>query len=330
MVEYVRTGLFRHDKFTDVQRAAYVSNDLHWGLTHKCNTHGWTGMAEDKALATMLLSAGEVPTPEILGVIDVSPRIYPGVTQIGTADQLRDLVLANLAQGIFGKIVDGMVSFGAFRIETADATHLTCAGHAPMTYDSFLADFVGENTYILQHSLTNHSALAPYAGALATVRMVNLVQDDGVYCPLAVIKLPQGENIADAFWRPGNLASEVDVDTGEIRTVTERGRYEVTFHDDHPEHAGLMGLKLPHWDDLREINARAAQIFAPIRYQSTDIAITEDGPVVIELNYGGGFDLPQYASGRGMLTPEVRSFFESHGCRFEGEAKKKWSLFGRR
>ncbi|MEP2027918.1 MAG: sugar-transfer associated ATP-grasp domain-containing protein [Paracoccaceae bacterium] len=323
MVEYIRNGLFRNDNFTDEQRAAYISNDLHWDITHTCNNKSWSGAAEDKVLATTLMSAGGVPVPPILAVIDKSSRIYPGITKIGTAEQLRDVVMPNIEGGLFGKIVDGMVSFGAFRIEAADDTHITCSGHDPITYEKFVSEFVGENAYVLQNNLENHPEIGRYASALATVRMVNMVKGDGVFCPLAIIKLPQGNNIADAFWRPGNLASEVDVETGVIQTVAERAEMEVTFHDDHPMSSGLKGLKLPFWDELLEINARAANIFAPIRYQSTDIAITADGPVIIELNYGGGFDLPQYASGRGMLTPEVRSFFEECGVDFGDKPKAK-------
>lgn len=325
MVEYVRHGLYRHDRFTDGQRAAYISNDLHWDIVSRCNNPGWSSAAEDKVLAGTILATGGVPVPPILGVIDRSPRLYPGIPKITAPEALRDVLGAHPGP-VFGKIVDGMVSFGAFRIESSDDTHLTCAGHAPMTHAAFLDDFVGANAYLLQPALDNHPEIARYAPALATVRMVNMVREDGVFCPLAVIKLPQGGNIADAFWRPGNLACEVDVATGAIRTVAERTGPEITFHADHPQVPGLMGMTLPHWQDLIEINARAARLFAPIRYQSTDIAITPDGPVIVELNYGGGFDLPQYASGRGMLTPEVRAFFESHGWSFE--ARKKRSLFG--
>lgn len=328
MIEYVRNGLFRKDNFTEDERAAYISNDLHWDLTHKCNDQAWSGTAEDKVLATLLLTAGDVPVPAIEAVLDSSPRIYPNLKKISTAADMRDLVLANRDSGLFGKILDGMVSFGVFRVEQADETHLTCSGHDTMTYEAFMSDFVGSNAYVVQKTLTNHSDLAPYASALATVRMINMVRDDEVFCPQAIIKLPQGNNIADAFWRPGNLACAIDVASGAILTVAERTGAEVTFHEDHPENAGLMGMKLPYWDDLIKINARAAQIFAPIRYQSTDIAITQDGPVVVELNYGGGFDLPQYASGKGMLTPGVRAFFESHGCTFEAPRKK--GFFGRR
>jgi len=326
MVEYVRHGLFRHDRFTDEQRAAYISNDLHWDMTHKCNNRAWSGAAEDKVLAGTILAAGGVPVPPILAVIDRSPRLYPGIAKITSPEALRDVLCAQ-GGAVFGKIVDGMVSFGAFRVDGADSTHLRCAGQPPMTYAGFLDDFVGANAYLLQPALENHPEIARFAPALATVRMVNMVREDGVFCPLAVIKLPQGGHIADAFWRPGNLACEVDVATGAIRTIAERAGPEIAFHEDHPQVPGLMGMTLPHWQKLIEINARAAQLFAPIRYQSTDIAITPEGPVIVELNYGGGFDLPQYASGRGMLTPEVRAFFESHGWSFE-PLKRKLSLLG--
>ncbi|WP_420584085.1 sugar-transfer associated ATP-grasp domain-containing protein [Ruegeria sp.] len=169
-----------------------------------------------------------------------------------------------------------------------------------------------------------------YASALATVRMVNLVRENDVFCPMAVIKLPQGENIADAFWRPGNIACSINVESGKIETVTRRADMEVEFLEDHPETDGLMGLQLPFWKELIEINDLAARTFAPIRYQSTDIAITDAGPIMVELNYGGGFDLPQYASGKGMLTPEVRKFFEGFGYDFDAQPKKKGWFFGRR
>ena len=40
-----------------------------------------------------------------------------------------------------------------------------------------------------------------------------------------------------------------------------------------------------------------------------DIAITPAGLMLIEINTGGSFTLPQFASGRGFLTDEVRAFF---------------------
>ena len=327
LVEYIRNGLYDLDRYTEEERAAFISNDLHWPITYKCSDKNWTAAAEDKMLAATILSAGGVPVPDTVAVLDTSPRLYPNTKKISTAAEFRTLLTEHAGETLFGKIVGGMVSFGAFRIEYADETHVHCSGHAPMSFQDFMDIFVGNHAYVLQRELQNHSGFADYCSALATVRMVNLVTPEGVKNPLAVIKLPQGKNIADAFWRPGNLACEVDVATGRIRTVTLRG-IETEFLEDHPEVPGLMGLELPYWPELLKINEQAARIFAPIRYQSTDIAITATGPVVVELNYGGGFDLPQYTSGRGMLTPEVRDFFKN--CGVDLKARKKKGFFSRR
>lgn len=183
-----------------------VSNELHWPIANKCNPQSWSSAAEDKALADTIMRAGGVAVPQSLGVVDRSGRAYPGLRHVRTADDLRALLSEAGPGRLFCKIVDGMVSFGAFRIDDHDATHIHCSGQASVTYADFLDGMIGDQAYLVQRELVNHTALESYAHALATVRMVNLLDDNGVTVPFAAIKLPQGHNIADAFWREGNLA----------------------------------------------------------------------------------------------------------------------------
>jgi len=328
--EYIRWGLFDPDRHDEAQRNAFISNDAHWPIVHSVNPRSWQSTAEDKVIAATILNAGGVPVPDSVGVIDKSQRLYPGLPTLATPDALRGL-LTDLGPGeIFGKIHNGMISLGAFNIRASDSTHIHCDGFDPMTYEDFLTHFVGENSYLLQKRLENHSALNPYASGLATVRMINLVRENDIFTPFAIISMPQGDNIADTLWRSGNIACDIDVASGAIRTVVTREGPEIAFLPDHPATAGLMGMVLPHWDLLVETNARAARLFGPIKYQSTDIAITQDGPVIVELNYGSGFGLPQNASGRGLLTPEVVAFFEQHGATLGANAPaKKKGFFSR-
>lgn len=51
----------------------------------------------------------------------------------------------------------------------------------------------------------------------------------------------------------------------------------------------------------------------PVRYQSMDMAILADGPWMVEVDYGGVFNLPRLASGRGLLKDEAREFLRSRG-----------------
>ncbi|WP_224815089.1 sugar-transfer associated ATP-grasp domain-containing protein [Hasllibacter sp. MH4015] len=337
MEEYLRWGLYDDTRFDDAKRAEFISNDVHWPIAHKVNKRSWQASAEDKMMAASVLSTGGVAVPETVAVIDHSQRIYPGIEKVGSPEQLRDVIKALGTSKLFGKMRDGMVSFGAFRVRDADATHIICDGLDPMTYEAFFREHLAGDAYLLQRRLDNHSDLDPFASGLATVRMLNLVRQQDVYCPIAIISMPQGDNVADTLWRSGNIACEVDVASGQIKTIVRRNGHDIDFLPDHDVNAGLMGMTLPHWDKLREMNERAARIFEPIKFQSTDIAITQDGPVVVELNYGSGFGLPQNASGRGLLNPVVRGFFEQNGINFDGQAgteekkaKGGFSLFGKR
>lgn len=333
IAEYIRWGLFYEDRFTEEERLKFISNSLHWPIAHKCNVNGWRSAAEDKVLAGTILNAGGVKTPETVAVIDKSARSYPGLQKLSTPEAIRDFVLSFGAEQLFGKIVDGMLGVGVFSVKGADQTHIVCSGHAPMTYSEFLTNFLGDDAYMLQRRLENHSDIGRFCSALATVRMVNLVQDGRIDCPVAVISMPQGDQIADTLWRSGNIACSIKAETGEIESVVTRSGPGIDFLEDHPTVKGLMGMKLPHWDALREMNERAARLFAPIRYQSTDIGITQDGPVIVELNYGGGFGLPQNAPGRGLLTPTMENFLTDCGVNLGAQSKEKkpgLRLFGKK
>src|SRR3546814_11697609 len=67
----------------------------------------------------------------------------------------------------------------------------------------------------------------------------------------------------------------------------------------------LVGTRLPHWQALRRLNDACARLFAPVRSQSLDIALTDSGPVVVEVNVGGSCLLTQLASGQGFPPEET-------------------------
>src|SRR5262249_8062418 len=151
-----------------------------------------------------------------------------------------------------------------------------------------------------------------------TVRTMNLVWPDRIDTPITLFKIPVADNVADNYWRSGNLLANVDPASGEIRRVVTGSGASLQEHETHPETGEkLVGLKLPMWFDLLRMNEAAARLYAAVRYQSLDIALTPDGPCVVEINSGGSFKLPQLATGRGFLTPRVRAFFESAGWKFK-------------
>ena len=73
----------------------------------------------------------------------------------------------------------------------------------------------------------------------------------------------------------------------------------------HPEtNERVTDVILPMWDEVLKMVHDVARLYSPVKFQSVDLAITEKGPAIVEINTGGSFYLPQMASGKGLLTDE--------------------------
>lgn len=312
--EYVQYGVYDRERHSPADQARFITNTLHWPITGVCCDMTWQATTEDKWLCSHILARSTIRVPETLAVIDRTERSYPDTTRIATAEQLRDFMTSPDVLPLFGKENRGICSFGAFLVLEADENAMFLKGEGWLRYDTCMDQFIGATPYLLQRLETNHGFFDRYTDSLATVRAYVLLGKDGSRIPFAILKLPSRDNVADSFWRPGNLACNLDLQSGKILTARSKDAFGTTDHSVHPgTGAPLLGETVPMWDRVLDLAYRCASIFHPVRYQSMDIAVIRDGPVLIEVNTGGGFDLPQLASGEGFLTDEVRDFFRSCG-----------------
>ena len=314
--EYVQFGVYDTNRYGPEDQARFLTNRLHWPITRICCDMTWQATTEDKWLCSHILAGTGIRVPETLAVIDTTERHYPGTRKITTAAEFRDFARSEENAPFFGKVNREICSFGAFLAEGSDEKAIRLKGHDPLSHEAFMERFVDETPYLLQRLERNHGFFDDFSDSLATIRVCILVDETEIRIPFAVLKLPSRDNIADSFWRPGNLACKVDVGTGEILVARSKDTLGTTDYTTHPETgAPLVGKVVPTWEGVLDLARRCAPIFRPLRYQSMDIAVTSEGPVLIEINTGGGFDLPQLASGEGFLTDEVREFFRACGYR---------------
>ena len=141
-----------------------------------------------------------------------------------------------------------------------------------------------------------------------------LVHDDGPEVYRAIWKVIAGKNMADNFWRRGNLLGAVDPENGRVYRVIRGVGPEQEEIETHPDTgAQVNDIVLPDWPRLIETGKLAASIFPELRIIALDIAICPQGPVVVEVNIGGALNLPQLATGTGMLEPRFVDFLEEVG-----------------
>lgn len=332
MENYLNHQLWDTDLHPDGAADLFVGSRTVWPVSHKVNPTSWWSAAEDKVMMQTMLSAHGLPMPETLAVVDTqSARLYPGISRIDNHRALRDLVLIHPPGSLFAKTLDGMIGRGALVIESADETQVKVTGFNPVPWEQAIDTIFGAHRYLIQKRLENHPAIAPYCTGAPSVRLPAFIDGQEVLAPLAALKMPCRGNVACAYWRMENLACGIDPETGEITRVAGHDGPFTTALPDHPETPGLLGLRLPDWDKVRALHEAAVRVFGDMPYQSTDIALTPDGPVLIELNYAGSFDILQNATGKGLLQPPIRQFFHDRGVPWTpGKRRRLFGLFSGR
>ena len=108
-------------------------------------------------------------------------------------------------------------------------------------------------------------------------------------CLRAAWKIPSGESVADNFWRSGNMLGGLDVDTGAVLRVLRRSAHGTEQVEVHPKTGtSFKGLVFPHWDQMRETVMRGAAALPSCHFQGWDVALTDRGPVLVEVEGDGG------------------------------------------
>ncbi|MEL6933721.1 MAG: sugar-transfer associated ATP-grasp domain-containing protein [Pseudomonadota bacterium] len=315
--EYIMYELYDRQKWNDEERTRFISAHIHWPLVKKCNNQSWWSVTEDKWLSAAILEHKKVPTPKSLAVFDTTQRIYPNITKLTTVKDCEEFFDSQTKFPIFAKSIDGMWSAGAFRIDACKDGQLKISGRDELVaLRDFPDKFLAGKSYIFQECLTPHSFFDGLTDAIATVRCLNLVDENGLTVPHAVLKLPSSGNVADNFWRAGNLICELDPENGRILGVVDRKDGELVRLDALPNSdRKLVGECLPDWDALRKVNEKVALMHSENHFGSTDISLTVDGPVVVEVNNGCAFELIQIATGKGFLTDDILEFFAKNNVK---------------
>lgn len=148
--------------------------------------------------------------------------------------------------------------------------------------------------------------------AICGVRIICLNGSDGVRPLQAAWKIAVPPNYIDNFHggRYGNLDADIDIATGEVIQVLNGYWPKATKIPSHPySHRPFQGFKLSGWRDLLEICRQGGAVFPLMKIHHWDFALTDRGPVILELNdLGGSLQI----HGRGLLTEETREFLKKY------------------
>jgi len=251
-------------------------------LNKRINPLGWTPQCAlaDKARFYARCAQAGLPHPETVATV-AGGVVAPGADPAG-----RELV-AKPADGEGG---DGVVMLGRF----ADAGELAAA--LPPTLRT------AKGTMVIQPRIATHPALADLAlGALPTVRVVTILDEAGrPEVVSATFRFASDPAAKVDNMKAGGLIAGVDLEAGTLGVACKG--YGGGDHEAHPvTGARIVGRALPDWAATAALCARAhAEAFADYALIGWDVAMTPDGPLLIEGNGKPGVLMPQRAARKGL------------------------------
>ena len=180
-----------------------------------------------------------------------------------------------------------------------------------MRLQRLLQPFAAEG-YLLQSRLLPHPELAPLR-RVSTARVLVLESPSGPILHRVGWKIPGGRNVDDGFWSAGNLLAAVDPDSGRVWRVVDdicpRQR-EIELHPD--SQLPLRHRTLPDWTTLRATVLAAAELFPANPLLTFDVALAEEGPVLVGGEAGLGDPLIlQLAQDSGLVDPWLDSLLDT-------------------
>jgi len=223
----------------------------------------------DKYICNQLCENGNIPVPEFQGYITPEDNYREIIKQI--LDKNDDKIIIKDARGRGGQeIYLAYKDKDGFTVvknnEEFDLEQLTISCPS-----------------IIQKYIKQHQKLEDYCPSVNTIRTETIItKDNDVVVLGAFIRF----GIKDYFLdnqKLGGLSIGVNIETGEIYETAMNGIGE-TFTE-HPD-SGIpfKGFVIPYWDEVLKLSEQVQRNFSYFKMLGPDIAITPDGPVIIEIN----------------------------------------------
>jgi len=326
--EYFDYRLYDDRLYDAEAKREFLGHRLQVALNDLCNRRTWRAIADDKLVFADLMRAQGLPVPVTVALHHPYRRYSGGLTLPGSV-ALRDF-LRTAPLPLFGKPVGGIYSAGTARLESLDPTEeslvLAGVGRVPLgEFEREVAHFAQRyDGYLFQELMRPDAEIEAICGdRIANVRFVVLLDGSGPRIARTACKIPASRNVADNFWRPGNLLAAIDVDSGRLTRVLQSRPDGPRAVETHPDTGrAILGWTHPRWGEMRDLCLTAATTLPGLRIQAWDIALCRQGPVLQEVNVGGTYRLQQLADRKGMLDMAFREFLDREFPRWERQVAR--------
>lgn len=168
--------------------------------------------------------------------------------------------------------------------------------------NKFYQELKNDNCFIEELVIQNKIWNKLNPDSLNTIRVVTSSLNGRSEVMFAVARIGSGESIVDNFHQ-GGVGVKVNIDKGclEGQTIDKSGNVS---DQTLKTKIKVDGFEIPYWSEIVKMVKEAAKVNDKVNIVGWDVAITDNGPLIIEGNRGPGMDIIQVLYKQG-IKPEL-------------------------
>lgn len=165
-----------------------------------------------------------------------------------------------------------------------------------------------QKNVLVEEIISQHKGMIFGNASVNTIRVYTVINSRGKANILkCILRAGVGNSVVDNYAAGGSIY-QVDNDYG---IVVTKGFSK--YKDDNLFHPGtdivMLGYKVPNWDCVKMMVMNAAEKIPEVRYVGWDVAITEQGCLLIEGNHDPDYELLEFVGDREYI-PKIQSFLK--------------------
>lgn len=262
-------------------------------LPHHSSYKFWM-ITDNKIITDLFFRSLHIPQPETLYRI-INGRIYSMEMLPVHTDQLLQDLNREKTQKIFVKPAESGQGKGIHIFHKGDDGRFVSPDNTSFT-NEFL-ESVGKNRdYIIQKGITQHPDIsAIYPASINTVRIITENKGGNTRAVCSMLRIGRGHHEIDNA-SAGGIFLKIDTGSGIIGDVART--YDGECFPDHPDtHFVFQKFRIPAWEKIVHFARESAGKIPFFTHLAWDIAVTETGPVAIEINLSPGISGLQISCG---------------------------------
>jgi Sugar-transfer associated ATP-grasp len=267
-------------------------------------------LTADKLLFTLLFDRCGIPTTKTQAVFSTLRRV-PGVPVLTNADEIRSFITGTACYPLFGKPGTSSMARGVISIRelSADGTKAILGNGEVRPLDDIIEDIAAIRTgnYLFQDHVRSHPDLgSDETLAVGTLRICTICEENRPRLLYAYQRFPHETSISDDATSNSRVLALMNVETGLIDQLWTGDRTFGHALEADPLHPAIrLGGPLPFWEEAATCALAAHEFVIRHGIMAWDVAITPEGPVLLEGNTVSMLVSLQSATGKGLMSGEV-------------------------